>query len=200
MRRHGREMTSDFRSRIDLHGWASLGHGGFYCGIVIGETLSVPGRLAAIGMGVLGVVATLKAFLHLGPSRTLRENILSYWDTLLRAQKGLSAFLVTLALTVGTLAGAIVITSPGSEVRMGASNGLRSAVYLMVFAGVWRLSIGWRMTALGAWVIFDLMVFAKMGGGKGVPENGNGLLTLIVTVGFGWLLLVLQDALDPGQQ
>jgi len=190
-------MSSDFRRRVDLYGWASLGYAGFYCGIVIGQTLSMPGRLAAIGMGVLGVVATLKAFLHLGPTSTLRDNILSYWEGLIGARKGLPAFLVTLALVASTLGAATVIASPASEVLMGIANGLRSAVYLMVFAAVWRLSIGWRMTALGAWVVFDLMVFAKMGGARGMPENGNGLMTLVFTIGVGWLLLVLQDALDP---
>jgi len=190
-------MSSDYRRRIALHGWTALGYGGFYCGIVIGESLTLQGRLAAIVMGVLGVVATLKEFLDMGPTPALRDNILAYWQAMIGAQKKLSGFMVTLALMAGTLAVAIVIASPSSDVMMGIANGLRSAVYLMVFGYVWRLSVGWRMTALGAWVIFDLLVFAKMGGAKGMPANGNGLMTLVFTVGVGWVLLVMQDALDP---
>lgn len=189
-------MTTSLRARIDLYGWVSLGYSGFFCGLVVGDSLTQTGRLAALGMGVLGVIATLKAFLALGPTPNLRENVLHFWEEMIGAKKKLDSFIVSSSLVAITLGFATMTTNPASDVWLGITNGLRNAVYLLVFGFAWRLSIGWRMTLFGVWVFLDLLLYYRMGGSVEPPENGNGLMTLVVGIFVGWALLVAQDIMD----
>ncbi len=190
-------MARDFRTRLELHGWAALGYAGLYCGVVLGETLSQTGRLAALGMGVLGVVATLRTFLNLGPMPTLRENILAFVQWVKEAKLGANAALVTIGLIAAAQAAAAVIGERDSEVRVGAANGLQMATFMLLLAYVWRLRMPWRIAAIAAWAVLDLAAYASMGGMHEHPTRGNGLMTLVVGTPMAWLLLALQDALDP---
>jgi len=190
-------MAADYKRRIHLHGWAALSFTGFYCSVVIGETLSGPGKVAALAMGVIGLVATMRALLAMGPGATVRDNILAYWQWISEARKGRLAFYSTAELVVGSLGMALLVGSRGSSFAIGAASGMRQAVYLMVFAYVWRLRPRWRVATFAVWIPCDVIASVATGGFSDGPGQGSGVVTLVVGILFTWLLLVVHDAIDP---
>ena len=192
-------MAADYKRRIKLHGWAALSFTGFYCSVGIGDTLSAAGRVASLAMAVVGLVATLKSLLAMGPGATLRNNILAYWQWVVESRKGAKAFLSTAQLVVASLGMAVLIGARESSYAIGAASGIRQAVYLVVFAYVWRLRNKWRIATFAVWIACDVFAAAASGGFEDAP-SGSGAVTLVVGIFFSWLLLVVHDAIDPAAE